>query len=254
MLRTIERPTNATRRPYSCAEVREAAVERKLVHLEVAGVHEHSGGCADGHSEGVRDGVVDRDELAVEGADALPVAFLDLQGVRPDAVLLKLGLDEGEGQLGADERDVGLLAKEEGHAADVVFVAVREHDAVDVVEAVPDRTEVRKDQVDSGLLLLGEEHTTVDDQQAAAEFDDRHVAADLAETTERCDPQAAFGELRRRAELGMRMTQKTLLTRRAPRSPWPPAWGPSGPRLGEPPGTRGARDIRECFVMRIRSF
>ena len=140
----------------------------------------------------------------------------DLQRVRADAVLLELGLDEGEGQLGADQRDVRLLAQEIGDAADVVLVAVREDDAVDVVEAVPDGREVRQDQVDSGLLLLGEEHAAVDDQQAAAVFEDRHVAADLAETAERGDPQAAFGKLRRgQAEFGMRMTQKTLLTTRA---------------------------------------
>ena len=117
---------------------------------------------------------------------------VDLEGVRADAVLLELRLDEGEGQLGADQRDVRLLAEEERDAADVVLVAVREDDALDVVEAVPDGREVRQDQVDSGLLLLGEEHAAVDDQQAAAVLEDRHVAADLAEAAERGDPQAAL--------------------------------------------------------------
>ncbi|GAA2603161.1 hypothetical protein GCM10010304_60390 [Streptomyces roseoviolaceus] len=196
-------------------EVREAAVQRELVHLEVAGVDRHARGGADGHGQRVRDGVVDRDELAVEGADALAVPFRHLEGVRADAVLLELGLDEGQGQLGADQRDVRLLAEEERDAADVVLVAVREDDALDVVEAVPDGREVRQDQVDSGLLLLGEEHSAVDDQQAAAVLEDRHVAADLTETAERGDSQAAFGERRGRAEFGMRMTQKTLLTTRA---------------------------------------
>ena len=101
------------------------------------------------------------------------------------------------------------------HAADVVLVPVREDDALDVVEAVPDGREVRQDQVDAGLLLLGEEHAAVDDQQPAVVLEDRHVAADLAEAAERDDAQAALRELRRRAELGMRMTQKTLLTTRA---------------------------------------
>jgi hypothetical protein len=182
-------------------------------------VDDHAGGRADRDRERVGDGVVDRDELAVEGADALAVAFLDLQRVRTDAVLLELRLDQGEGQLGADERDVGLLAEEERHAADVVLVSVREHDAVDVVEAVPEGCEVREDQVDSGLFLFREKDAAVDDQQPAAVLDDRHVAADLAEAAERGDSQTAFDELRRQAEFGMRMTQKTLLTKRAPRSP-----------------------------------
>ncbi len=97
----------------------------------------------------------------------------------------------------------------------MVLVAVREHDAVDVVEAVPDGREVRQDQVDSGLLLLREKHSAVDDQQPAAVFEDRHVAADLTQAAEGGDAQAALGELRRRAELRMRMTQKTLLTTHA---------------------------------------
>ncbi|GAA3295197.1 hypothetical protein GCM10020295_21720 [Streptomyces cinereospinus] len=196
-------------------EVGEAVVQRELVHLEVAGVHDHAGGGADGDRERVRDGVVDRDELAVEGADALAVALGDLERVGADPVLLELRLDQGEGQLGADQRDVRLLAEQEGDAADVVLVTVGENDALDVVEAVPDGREVRQDQVDSGLLLLGEEHSAVDDQQAAAVLEHGHVPADLAEAAERGDPQAAFGERRGRAEFRMRMTQKTLLTTHA---------------------------------------
>ena len=99
--------------PRERVQVREAAVQRELVHLEVARVDDHARRGADGDREGVRDGVVDRDELAVEGADALAMALGHLEGVRADAVLLELGLDEGEGQLGADQRDVRLLAQED---------------------------------------------------------------------------------------------------------------------------------------------
>ena len=74
----------------------------------------------------------------------------------------------------------------------MVLVAVGEHDALDVVEAVPMELEVRQDQVDAGLLLLREEHPAVDDQQPAAVLEDRHVAADLAEAAERDDAQAAW--------------------------------------------------------------
>ena len=206
--------------PREGRQVGEAAVERELVHLEVAGGDDHARRGADGDGQRVRDGVVDGDELAVERADALAVALGDLQRVRPDAVLLELRLDEREGQLGADQRDVGLLAQQEGDGADVVLVAVGQDDADDVVEAVPDRGEVRQDQVDAGLLLLGEEHAAVDDQQFAGVFEDGHVAADLAETAERGDAQAAFGEGRRGTEFGVRMTQRFSpyrACRRAPR-------------------------------------
>ena len=175
---------------------------------------------ADGDGQRVRDGVVDGDELAVERADALAVALLDLQGVRPDAVLLELGLDQGEGQLGADQRDVVLLPQQEGDGADVVLVAVGEDDADDVVEAVPDGGEVRQDQVDARLLLLGEEDAAVDDQQLAAVFEDRHVAADLTEAAERGDAQAAFGSVRGGPSSGCGWLKSFSL----PRTPDGPSW------------------------------
>ena len=68
--------------------------------------------------------------------------------------------------------------------------------AVDVVEPVPDVVEVGEDQVDAGLVVLGEEHAAVDDEQPAGVLEDRHVAADLAEPAERDDAQAALGAAR----------------------------------------------------------
>ena len=55
------------------------------------------------------------------------------------------------------------------HGADVVLVAVREDDAYDVVEPVADVVEVGQDQVDAGLVVLGEEHAAVDDEQLAVD-------------------------------------------------------------------------------------
>ena len=75
--------------------------------------------------------------------------------------------------------------------ADVVLVAVREHDADDVVEAVADRAEVGQDQVDAGLVLLGEEHAAVDDEDLAVDLEHGHVATDLAEATDGDDPQGS---------------------------------------------------------------
>ncbi|SLI69787.1 Uncharacterised protein [Mycobacteroides abscessus subsp. abscessus] len=73
----------------------------------------------------------------------------------------------------------------------MVFVAVGEHDRDDVVHPVLDGPEVGQDQVHTGLLVLGEQHATVDDQQLAAVLENRHVAADFADTAEREHPHAA---------------------------------------------------------------
>ena len=65
--------------PRERAQVGDPAVERELVHLEVAGVQHQAGRGADRHREAVGDGVVDRDELAGRtGPKLLAVALRDL--------------------------------------------------------------------------------------------------------------------------------------------------------------------------------
>ena len=113
-------------------------VERQLVELDVAGVDKASGRRAHKHGEGIRDGMRDRDELKVERADlGLVAAFHDVQD-RVDVVLVALCLDERQRELGTVQRDVRAQLEQVGHAADMIFVAVREHHAVDLVETVLD--------------------------------------------------------------------------------------------------------------------
>ena len=63
-----------------------------------------------------------------------------------------------------------------------------------------------QDQVDAGLVVLGEQDAAVDDEQTAGVLEDGHVAADLAEPTECDDAQGAVGQCRRQGELGVRVT------------------------------------------------
>ncbi len=188
------------------AQIGDAVIEGKLVHLEVAGVQHHPGPGADGDREAVRDGVVDRHELAVEGPEATPVALPHPHRARPDAVFLELGLQESQRQLGADDGNVGPLAQQVRHAADVVLVAVGEYHGHDVVQPVPDRGEVRQDHIHPGLGLLGEQHAAVDDEQLARVLEDGHVAADLTQAAQGDDPQPSFRQGRGGFQLGVRMT------------------------------------------------
>jgi hypothetical protein len=73
----------------------------------------------------------------------------------------------------------------------VVLVTVREHDADDVVETVTDGSEIGQDQVDARLVLLGEQYAAVDDEDLAVVLEDRHVAADLAQSSRRDDPEGS---------------------------------------------------------------
>ena len=60
--------------PREPAEVGEPAVQRQLVHLEVAGVQDHAGRGPDGDRERVRDGVVHGEKLEPEGPNDWRVA------------------------------------------------------------------------------------------------------------------------------------------------------------------------------------
>ena len=84
-------------------------------------------------------------------------------------------------------------AQQVRHGADVILVRVREHERLDLVEPAFEGGEVRQDQVDAGLVVLGEQHAAVDDEQPAGVLEDGHVAADLAEAAERDQAQAVSG-------------------------------------------------------------
>ena len=84
----MNRSTPSSPRRAKCAQVGDPAVQRQLVHLEVAGVQHGAAGGADEDGQGVRDGVVDGDEFAFERAELLDLALGDGQGVRLDPVLL----------------------------------------------------------------------------------------------------------------------------------------------------------------------
>ena len=189
-------------------EVGDPTVERELVHLEVAGVQHDARTGADHDRERVGDRVVDRDELQHERAEGDRLALGDLVVDRLlEAVLAQLGAEQGQGQLGADERDVAALAQEVRRGADVVLVAVGQHQRLDGVEAVPDGLEVGEDQVHAGVVVLGEQHAAVDEQQSAVVLERGHVAAHLAQPTERDDPEASCREGGGRAQVGVGMAQ-----------------------------------------------
>ena len=76
--------------PGEAGQVGDPAVERRLVHLEVAGVQDGLPADADRDGERVRDGVGDGEELQPPRADADPLALRDRAQVGIEAVLLEL--------------------------------------------------------------------------------------------------------------------------------------------------------------------
>ena len=162
-----------------------------MVELVVAGVHDAAARRLEHDRGGVRDRVRHADELDPERAELERlVAGGDLAQLRlaREAVLVELRLDQAEREpRGDDDRNVH-LAHEVRQRADVVLVAVREHDAADHLRALDEIREVREDEVDAEVLVAREREPGVDDDDRALGLVDGHVLPHLAEAAEGDDP------------------------------------------------------------------
>jgi len=177
------------------AELREArgvgglAVERARIELEIAGVDDRARRRSDGEAHAVGDRVRHANRLDGER----PERERHARGHRPErdllgqAVLAELLGDQRLRQRGGVHRDPRRL-QQIRQRADVVFVTVREHDAAEALALGERVGEVRDDVVDSRQLVVGEHEAAVDGDDVIAAFDEHHVQPDLAETSERDEP------------------------------------------------------------------
>ncbi len=145
-------------------QVEVLAVDRRLVDLEVAGEEHHADRAGDGDGHAVGHAVRDADELEGERADGHRLARghrrQTVAGV--DAVLFELGLDERQGHGGAVHRAVE-ERHHVRHGADVILVAVGEHQRLHLITAGFEVGEVRNDQVHAELVGVREHHAGVDE-------------------------------------------------------------------------------------------
>ena len=174
--------------PRHAGQVGGATVQRGLVEFDVTGVQYGSRTGVHRDRQRVGDGVVDGEVFALEHAVAAALPLFDFDEHRLDAVLAAFGGDHGQGELGADDGNVAPQLEQERDCPDVVFVGVRQHQRFDVVKPVFDMAQVGQNQVDAGLVMRGEHHPAVDDQQPAQVFENGHVAADFADAAQCRDP------------------------------------------------------------------
>ena len=156
-------------------------------------------GRADGDRQRVRDGVVDREELAVERAVPQPRC--------PRLTSSRCGVSRCSLHLAATSASVnrepttgrsGRCRSRNGTAP-----MWSSWPWVSTIASMSSRRSsmARKSgriRSTPGRVLGGEQHPAVDDEQPAVVLEDGHVAADLADAAERDDPQAALGQVGRR--------------------------------------------------------
>ena len=134
--------------------------------------------------DAVRHAVGDAQELDRERADLHTISRLDADEPRLPGrvVVFELVLDQRERQRrpvhGALE-----IGQHVGHGADMVLVAVRQHERRDpVLLQLP---QVGDDQIDPEQFRLREHHARVHEDRRVAAGDDHHVHAELAKSAER---------------------------------------------------------------------
>ncbi len=170
------------------------------------------------HGSHVRDRVRHVDELDLERAGLDPLARLHaLERRILDAVLIELAARHLDRQRTAEDprtvrRD---LTEEERQRPEVVLVAVRDDDRVDVRGALDQVGEVGQDEVDAVLLLRREAQTDVDHDDVVALLDDRHVLADLTEPAQRQDPDRCCAHARASAPSTPTRSRPSRITARS---------------------------------------
>ena len=167
------------------------AVDGRLVELEVARVEHGAGRRLEEDSERARDGVRHGEELQREAAEVDARAIRDLAELGAlDVVLGELALDHAERELAREDGDLVREVHEQvRERARVVLVAVRDDDAAELLLVLEHIRVVGKDEVDAGLVVVGEHEAGVDEHHVVAALERRHVLADAVETTQRDDPQ-----------------------------------------------------------------
>ena len=165
-------------------QVHGAAGDRGLIDLEIAGMDQQALGGAHHKPHAVHDGMAHPDEFEFEGpqGQGRPGADLPQVGLIQQAVFPEFLSEQGQGQGGAVHRH-GDLPEQEGHGADVVFVAVGEDHGRHFVPALPQVGEIGDDDVDPQHVVLGEHEAGVHHHQVVVGLQGHQVEADF--------PQAA---------------------------------------------------------------
>ena len=142
---------------------------------------------------GSRDRMVYVDELGFDRAVLHAAAWLDLRELDLSELLLaRFRFDQCDRERRRGNRRLRKLAHEVGNSADVVFVAVGNEQAAQLVSAFAHVREIVDNDVDAVHLVVGKHQAAIYDDEVVVCLDHGHVAPDLAATPKRNDPQVGF--------------------------------------------------------------
>ena len=171
------------------AEAREVdypALDRGIVNLEVARMHDNSRGGVYSKRAGVGNGVVYADKFNghTAHADILPRLDNVQRSLRQQTVLLELALDKPEREPCSVYGNIYLL-EQIRQRADMILVSVSDDNAPELIPVLFEIGEVGDNEVNARHFLIGERKAAVYDKHIVAAFVNVKVLSYLVKTAER---------------------------------------------------------------------
>ncbi len=175
-------------------EIRAAAVDRRMVELEVAGSHDSAHRCVERHAHRVRDRMADAERLDPEGPDLELVAGIEGQErVVVELVLLDLDAQQAACQRGCVHRHAREVRQDIWQPAHVILVGVCDQERLDLVAVFAQVGDIGDDQVDPEHLLVREHEPAVDHDDVLAVLEHVHVLADFPHSAQGDDAEWSAG-------------------------------------------------------------
>ena len=108
-------------------------------------------------------------------------------------MLLELAFDKAERELGRIDRYLlAQILQKIRQSARVIFVAMRDDDATQLIGVLEHVGVVWQDEVDARMVIIGEHETRIVEHHVVLAFEDRHVLADRIEPAKGDDAQRCF--------------------------------------------------------------
>ena len=167
-------------------QIKGRAVDRSLIDFEIPSVDDHAKRRADGQRHAIQRAVGYGNEFDFEWADFDRAAGQDFaqRGGIEQARFFHALFHERQREARSVQRNIQ-IAKNVRQRADVIFMAVRQHNRANLRPVLLEVGNVRNDQVDAQKLGLREHHARVDDDDVVAEPQHHHVHAEFTEPPER---------------------------------------------------------------------
>ena len=177
-------------------DIGQLAVHGVRIEFEIGGMHHGADRRLHHHADRIGDTVADMEKLHREAAERQPVAGrngMEL-AVRQQSGLLQFDLGKAARQRSGIDRNVQ-VTQQVGQGADMILVAVGQHDRLHPIRTRGQIRDVGVDQVDAEHVAFGEHQAGIDHQNVIAAFQGHHVLADFAEAPQGDDAKRCLCQM-----------------------------------------------------------